>query len=519
MLYFPTTPETGDTHQVGLNTWEWTGRAWMLRPRGSSAPAMIDVIDTDIDTLVTDGHYFTEITCTHSPAAGVQYYLMVQKYPGGSGYVQQTAWDLTPAGGVWTRGQLAGNWSPWVALVNTKTRCISFDVSSTDLNSLLVPGFYDGAALTNSPDGGTDWWYVLVQSYHSNPAFTSQTAWGLNTNNAGVMYIRNNINGTWRPWSQVITSGIVPFTHRNIIGRCGGFEVWQRGTPVSIPASSTLYSVDGWYCWNNVNQACTVTRVAGLTQNSRFAAKFQRNAGQTGTGQAAAFACPLDSDEVVKCLGNNLALSFTVKAGANFSTSASVLGVYMSCGTGASPSKRGNSGYAGETAPLGTGLVINTAATRYVIYSNNPVPLNVTQMEVMFYVQPTGTAGADDSFTIDDVQLEVVQLGGRATLFERPDYASELMKCQRHLVWFSNHYLGLALNGSALYNGTLKFPVPMRAAPVLLPGAAFTSNSGGPGTVAVRVGPTVDMVGLQNTGTAWTATADISVSAGFSSEI
>jgi len=494
----------------------------------------VDLSSIDFNNIVTDGFYFTEITCTNAPAAGIQYYLIVQKYPGGPNYCQQTAWDLTASGGAWTRNLVNSVWSSWVPLLNAGVQTLtlgqknqaktnigaynSLSVASTNLNSLIAPGFYDGNLLTNAPDGGTDYWYILVQSFDSNSAFTSQTAWGLNTGNAGRIFIRNNLNGAWQPWSQIVASDI-PYSCRNIIGRNGGFEVWQRGTPVSVPASSTLYTVDGWYCWNAANEACTVTRVAGLTSNSRFAAKWQRNSGQTGTVQIAALACPLDADEIVKCIGNNLCISFTVKAGANFSPTSSVLGLYVSCGTGALPSKRGNSGYTGETAPIAAGFAITTTATRYSFISTFPVAANVLQMEVMFYTQPIGTAGADDSFTVDDVQLEVIGVGGIASTFERSDYQLDLLRCQRHFYAVTSHYLGLALNGSALYNGALKFPVTMRVAPTLSTGGTYTAGAGGPGTVAVRVGPTIDMVGLQNSGTAWTATTDVSVTCSFTSEI
>lgn len=72
-----------------------------------------DIQITDLNTIVAGGFYFIEANCTNQPVAGIQYYLLVQKYPQSGGYVQQTAWDLTQAGGVWRRNQLAGGWGAW----------------------------------------------------------------------------------------------------------------------------------------------------------------------------------------------------------------------------------------------------------------------------------------------------------------------------------------------------------------------------------------------------------------------
>jgi hypothetical protein len=52
-------------------------------------------------------------------------------------------------------------------------------------------------------------------------------------------------------------------SYRNICGRNGGFEVWQRGTPVSVAASTVAYTVDGWYLSTGPTEAHTVNQVRG----------------------------------------------------------------------------------------------------------------------------------------------------------------------------------------------------------------------------------------------------------------
>lgn len=76
-----------------------------------------DVQLTDLNTLVTGGIFFIEANCTNQPVAATQYYLLVQKYPLSANFVQQTAWDITPGGGMWTRGQFSGAWTAWVRVM------------------------------------------------------------------------------------------------------------------------------------------------------------------------------------------------------------------------------------------------------------------------------------------------------------------------------------------------------------------------------------------------------------------
>ncbi len=83
-----------------------------------------------------------------------------------------------------------------------KTYAKAKSVGATDLDDLLAPGFYDGNNLTNSPDGTTNYFYIMVQQHSTQNTYISQTAWNLTTNNDGMWYrIRNA--GTWQSWRQL----------------------------------------------------------------------------------------------------------------------------------------------------------------------------------------------------------------------------------------------------------------------------------------------------------------------------
>lgn len=229
---------------------------------------------------------------------------------------------------------------------------------------------------------------------------------------------------------------VLPFTNRNIVRANGGFEVWQRGAggsaSMAVAASTTAYTADRWYLTTGANQASVVDQIAAIADGSQFAARIRRNAGQTGTG-AMKFGFPLDSDEVFACRNGVLALSFTVKAGANWSPTSGTLNYTVAFGTG-SVAKRG-AGFTGETTPISgnVNLTAGGAAQRVTVVAAAAAAANITQGEIQFTWSPTGTAGAADDFTIDDVQLEVVpSTASVASVFERTKFEECQLMCQRH---------------------------------------------------------------------------------------
>jgi hypothetical protein len=223
------------------------------------------------------------------------------------------------------------------------------------------------------------------------------------------------------------------YGQRNIIGANGGFEVWQRGAggtaSIAVSASSSVYTADRWYLTTNANQACTVAQVAGIVTGSQWAAKPQRNSGQTGTGFIT-FGFPFDVDECAMLAGQIVAVSFTAKAGANWSPASGTLNVYINAGTG-SPAKT-TTGYSNQTQPLNSSANLTTTATRYTFISA-AIAANATQLEVGVNWAPVGTAGTDDSLTIDDFQVEIIQnTSAPIAAFERWPFERSLLACKRH---------------------------------------------------------------------------------------
>src|SRR5580765_1025825 len=274
---------------------------------------------------------------------------------------------------------------------------------------------------------------------------------------------------------------------RNILGRNGGFEVWQRGAGGSagftIPASGGQYTADGWYFSCGANQQSTVNQFSGTAPGSRSCMIVTRNTGQTGiTNMSIEF--PLDIDEIVPMRGQIVTLSMTLHAGATFSPTGSSLILQLFTGT-ASPSR--SSGLVGPVGVINQFQAITTTPTRYSVTSSAVVPANATQAMVLVVMQPIGTAGANDAFAIDDVQLEV---GSVATPFERRFFDSELLACQRHFQksYDYAHAPGaLQTAGEVRYQAAgaggesapvIRLPVRMRAHPTTLLWSAITGAQG-----------------------------------------
>ncbi len=230
-------------------------------------------------------------------------------------------------------------------------------------------------------------------------------------------------------------AGLDQIGFRNIIGMAGGFEIWQRGAgasaSIAVAASSTSYTADRWYIITLANQASTISAQAGLTNGSQLCAQVQRNSGQTGTGTLT-FGIPLTTAEVARLRGQYVAISCTLATGANWSPTSGTITAYFDVGTG---TEQKSGGFTNLSAPVSVAanIAAGSSAARFTAVSAGTVPANSTQGELVFFWTPVGTAGANDWFQIDDVQIEAVPTAlASATAFERWPFDECLLHCQRH---------------------------------------------------------------------------------------
>ena len=244
----------------------------------------------------------------------------------------------------------------------------------------------------------------------------------------------------------------------------GDLEVWQRGAggsaSIAIAASANGYGPDRWTLTTGANEACHMNQVVGLTNGSQWAAKVIRDSGQTGT-TVITFEQPLNLNEISALRGRFVTLSFVAKAGANYSPTSSNLVVNVYCGTGAA-ARRGTTGYTTETTPISLTQVITTSAVLYTAVSTVIIPTTTNQMTVSFQMTPVGTAGADDSFTVDEVQLQV----GTATAFERRPFFYDIQMCQRYY-WKTFAYSTAPVQNVASTTGAVFVRLPTGASGTL----------------------------------------------------
>jgi hypothetical protein len=205
----------------------------------------------------------------------------------------------------------------------------------------------------------------------------------------------------------------------------GDFQVWQRGAGgsavIAVAASSTVYTADRWQLHTLANQACTVTQNAGAISGS-FVATVQRNSGQTGTGTIQ-FVSTCTRSMSIGAAGNSVTVSFKAKAGANFSAASNTLTVTLVNGTGSTDVSAFS--FTGSNNFSTNNQTLTTTLTNYSFTGS--CPANATAIAVNFSFTPVGTAGADDSFSITDVQLEV---SPTQTAFQRKPFNTVLNECK-----------------------------------------------------------------------------------------
>jgi hypothetical protein len=228
------------------------------------------------------------------------------------------------------------------------------------------------------------------------------------------------------------------------------FQVWQRGTSISLAASTSIansYTADRFQMPTNANQACTVSRQAtGDSTNLpsiQYCGRFQRNSGQTGTG-ALNPSYNLETLDSIRFAGKIITFSFYARAGANYSNASNSLGVVVVSGTGTDQNLQ--NGYTSQLSPINSSATLTTTWQRFTFTSASAVSSTATQLGFYFPWAPVGTAGVNDYFEITGIQIDV----GSVALPFRTNGGTiqgELAACQRYYVRYSDSTTNYAAFG------------------------------------------------------------------------
>jgi hypothetical protein len=202
----------------------------------------------------------------------------------------------------------------------------------------------------------------------------------------------------------------------------GGFDVWQSGTPITGTAAR-VRTADCWWAIRQGTTGYTVSRQTGAVNN--FALNWQRNNANAST-ENMILAQSLESVNVRWMrLGTppTLTFSFYAKSGANYSGGNLTVDVVRGTGTDQNVIDT----YTGATVIGTLAQALTGTLTRYSVTAT--VDASTTELGVRFTWTPTGVAGADDSVTLENCQLEV---GTSAGTFEYLPFSGTLALCQRY---------------------------------------------------------------------------------------
>ena len=287
---------------------------------------------------------------------------------------------------------------------------------------------------------------------------------------AGDILTATNMNDLSGTFNNVATSYGQAAGKNAVIN--SAFQVAQRGTSISLAANTRSYTLDRWDALTNPSQACTISRQAtGDTTNLpniQYAARFQRNSGQTGTG-VVYFAYSFETINSIPFAGKTVTFSFYARAGANYSSSGNALSASVATGTGTDQAILG--GYTGTLTPITVNATLTTTWQRFSGTATLSSSLN--EMCIYFNYAPTGTAGANDWFEVTGVQLEA---GSIATPFQTASggsIQSELAMCQRYYYRqggagvYQTVAFGMGVAGGVIQTKVI-MPVTMRTVPTVL---------------------------------------------------
>jgi hypothetical protein len=361
-----------------------------------------------------------------------------------SGYSVGAGWDSTSSvvatGGTTNSGGIG----------------ISYDDTTGGQISSIIPG--------------TSWKPVTINADSVRLNYAGTVA-GVVLNASGNVGV-----GTASPTAKLDVNGSINSDNLSSINPIlnSSYNVWQRGTTISLGASSSpanSYLADRWQTTTSTNQASTISRVAtGDTTNLpniQYAMRYQRNSGQTGQGEMG-FYQSLETIDSIPFVGKQVTFSFYARKGALFSGASNALYMTMYYGTGTDQSVFA---YTNLTLVIDSAKTLTTTWQRFTATAT--VPSVATEIAVGGEWFPVGTAGATDYFEVTGMQLE---LGSVATPYRsnQPNYQAELAACQRYY-WRStangnnNQVYGGGLSaGTTTIVAPFSLPVQMRTAPTVI---------------------------------------------------
>jgi hypothetical protein len=300
----------------------------------------------------------------------------------------------------------------------------------------------------------------------------------------GDVYSASDVNDTNGTVNLFTSSTLSRAAAKNCIIN-GGFDIAQRGTSGTFTTTAKSFSLDRWYMAAVTGTSMTYSQQASTVTGTRYAGRFGRTSGNTGTSSIN-IAQDVETSNSIIYAGQAVTISFYARAGANFSSASNALTHFAIQGTGTDQSDYG-AAFTGRTT-LSTGTATLTTSFQRFTYTAT-VASTTTELNFFIGYTPTGTAGANDWFEITGVQIEL----GSATTFSRAGgtIQGELAACQRYFYNGGNTIGSMNTSGNALFIQNL--PVHMRSVPsmsftgtatVIVPGVATYTTTTQPSGIS-----------------------------------
>ncbi|WP_019573371.1 hypothetical protein [Curvibacter lanceolatus] len=266
---------------------------------------------------------------------------------------------------------------------------------------------------------------------HNATSLILPGASSITTEAGDVAVFRSLGGGNWkcvsytRASGQALVASSASSGNRNFVIN-GLMEVAQRGTSFALTNTPT-YTLDRWSAFVAAGSAdASLSRVtAGLTGYA-YAAKLQRTSGSNNTNSIAAVQA-LESIDSISLAGKTVTISGRFKVGANYSG----VNAYLSLITGTGTDQAANGIYSGSwTGWAQSALTLVGLTTTWRQFSQVvSIPAGTTQIGLGAWFIPSGTAGADDSFYVTDIRIDV---GTNPGTSDAPSIATEIAICRRY---------------------------------------------------------------------------------------
>jgi hypothetical protein len=306
------------------------------------------------------------------------------------------------------------------------------------------------------------------------------------------------------------------FLRNRIINGDMAIDQRNAGASVTLTAANFVYPVDRMYAFRNSGTSGAIAqRVSSGITGGQYALRIQRNNGNSAT-DVLGFGQVAETANSLALAGNSVTFSFLARRGANFSGSSNQITARLGTGNGIDQSSGVffNNGWTGQSNNNNSVTLTTSWQTfSYTITAGS----SVSQIGVQFFYTPSGTAGADDWFEITNIQVEV---GSIATPFERRQYGTELMLCQRYFEQIYGNGQAFAIVGVASVSIStsargpyLSYRVPKRVVPTIAQTGTYEILVGGTlttldfGTADIATSYTVAAI----TGTGMTAGQAITI--------